>query len=332
MSSNEIKDVSMNNTKKELLAAYEELKKELTNKAKNQLKPEIIKQEKENQELIKKSDELTNIDIQKHIEQLKKETLTTLNELAEKMELQSRQYIEIKKAIQVKETELKDIYGIEKTAHELAALIEAHKEKKVLLEEEYNKKKNELNDEIIKTKEIWEKEKKLYEQSLKEKESDEKKRKEREKEEFHYQFEREKEQKINLLNDELNKLQKEINENKSIFESYKKDKEKELKERESIVKEQETLFLKYQSQVEKFPQLMESEVSKQVKQEKDNILKEFEKNEALIKKEYEGKENVLTTKIDSLEKTIKEQAKQIDLLSKQLENAYGKIQEILISN
>ena len=50
--------------------------------------------------------------------------------------------------------------------------------------------------------------------------------------------------------------------------------------------------------------------------------------EDLLKKEYEGERNVLTTRIESLEKLAKDLAEQNGRLSKQLESAYQKVQEI----
>ncbi|HHE38619.1 MAG TPA: hypothetical protein ENL20_08615 [Candidatus Cloacimonetes bacterium] len=55
---------------------------------------------------------------------------------------------------------------------------------------------------------------------------------------------------------------------------------------------------------------------------------DFEYQQNLLKKQYEGEKNVFTTKIASLEKTVKEQDLQITSLADKLENAYAKIQSV----
>lgn len=62
----------------------------------------------------------------------------------------------------------------------------------------------------------------------------------------------------------------------------------------------------------------------------ERLENEAKKNEQLLKKEFEGEKNVLQTKIDSLEKLVADQQKHIDTLSKQMDTAYGKVQEIAV--
>ena len=50
----------------------------------------------------------------------------------------------------------------------------------------------------------------------------------------------------------------------------------------------------------------------------------------LLQKEYEGEKNVLTARIQSLEKTVREQTEQIQKLSTQQDSAYQKIQDVAV--
>jgi hypothetical protein len=50
----------------------------------------------------------------------------------------------------------------------------------------------------------------------------------------------------------------------------------------------------------------------------------------LLKKEFGGERNVLTTRIESLEKTVREQTEQVARLSQQAEKAYGQVQDIAV--
>ena len=47
-------------------------------------------------------------------------------------------------------------------------------------------------------------------------------------------------------------------------------------------------------------------------------------------KEFIGERNVLTTRVESLEKTVKEQSEQVTKLTQQLEKAYQQVQEIAV--
>ena len=69
-------------------------------------------------------------------------------------------------------------------------------------------------------------------------------------------------------------------------------------------------------------------MDKAVKEAADKLKLEAKNREDLLKKEFEGGRNVLTTQNESLEKTAKHLAEQNERLSKQLEAAYQKVQEI----
>jgi hypothetical protein len=52
--------------------------------------------------------------------------------------------------------------------------------------------------------------------------------------------------------------------------------------------------------------------------------------EELLRKEFDGERNVLNTRIESSEKTVKEQGEHIAKLSLQMEKAYQKVQDIAV--
>ncbi|RLB16131.1 MAG: hypothetical protein DRG35_03280, partial [Deltaproteobacteria bacterium] len=87
-----------------------------------------------------------------------------------------------------------------------------------------------------------------------------------------------------------------------------------------------------QKKVTAFPKEMENAVNKAVKEATEKITLEAKNKAELIRKEFDGERNVLTTRIESLEKTVKEQSVQISNLSEQLEKAYQKVQDIAIKS
>lgn len=79
-----------------------------------------------------------------------------------------------------------------------------------------------------------------------------------------------------------------------------------------------------------FPKELEAAVSKAIKETTDRLSLEAKNKEELMKKEFIGERNVLMTRIESLEKIVKEQNEQITQLSQQLEKAYQQVQEIVV--
>jgi hypothetical protein len=322
--------VSLTNTKKEMLEAFNELKQKFKEKEETQLQPEKKKEEKHAAEVIRTADALTADGAAVKINDLKSEIGKMLSQLSDKMEDEAANYLKLKESIELKKNELKEIYDIEAAAHALAALIEAQKQKRESFDEEMTAKKDALETEITQQKQAWEKEKKAHEENLKERDTEEKKRWERKKEEFEYNFNREKQLRQNAFKDEKEKTEKELTASKENFEKETAEREKNLNEREEKVKERETFIDELQKQVDTFPGRLEAELKKAVQDVTERLTDEAKKNEELLTKEYEGEKNVLKTKIDSLESTVAEQAKQITALSTRLETSYNKVQDIAV--
>ena len=123
------------------------------------------------------------------------------------------------------------------------------------------------------------------------------------------------------LNDEKTTLEKELRLKKETVE-------KDLAERERVLVEKETELNTLRARAAAFPKELDAAVDKAVKEATDRLKLEAKNREDLFKKESEGERNVLTTRIESLEKLAKDLADQNGRLSKQLEAAYQKVQEI----
>jgi hypothetical protein len=192
-------------------------------------------------------------------------------------------------------------------------------QRKINLEEEIDKKKGD-----------WEKEKRQYYDLLKEQKMEEEKLKKREKEEYEYRFNRDKQHQKQKLKDEIDNLTKELEAKKEAFEKQISEKENDLLQRDLNVSEREKAMADLQKKVDAFPAELESNINKAVQEAQKAATAEAQKNEELITKGFQGEKSVLVTKIESLEKVVAEQRKQLDILSEQLENAYGKVQDIAV--
>ncbi len=334
-------DVSMSNTKKEIIEAYNDLVDQLEAKAQSELKPEVILEKKKAVEVVKVADTVAEKSILTEINDLRVEMSKSLTQISENIEVETEKYKKIQEAIVIKDGELREIFEIERSAHALAALIGAQNQKKLEYEAEMSRKKEAfdiemnarkqlLDDDIQSTRIQWNKEKQAAQESTKEKNEQEKKLRQRQKEEFEYNFNREQDLARNQLTDEKEKQEKQLALDKEDFEKTVKEKEKYLHDRETGVAERETRMKDLEEKVAAFPKELETRVSKAVKDTSDRLNEIAEKNEAFIKVEAEGKSNVLQMKIESLQGTVTEQAKQLVEINERLEKAYGKVQDIAV--
>ena len=322
--------ITATSTKKEILDAYNNLLKEMETKAQTELKPEKVKAEREKQEVVQTADTVGTHGVIRKVNELIGETGKALTEIAVKLEGETERYNKLKRAIEIKEAEIHDLFEIEKSAFALAALIEAQKQQKISFEDEMARRKELLEQEIHQVKASWESQKKQYAEDLRDQKEQEEKQRRREKEEYEYKIKREKEQKINALSDEIAKLEKELRDREEAFETQTKAKETELKEREQAVGEREKVMAALQASVDAFPKELERAVGKAVNEVTTKITSEAAKNEQLLMKGFEGEKNVLQARIDAFEQAMTAQKKQIEKLTEQLEGAYGKVQDIAV--
>jgi hypothetical protein len=317
------KKLTLSNTKQEMLEAYQAVLKQLEAQKEAEMKPEKRMEERKAKEVIQAAESLSSEGVSKEISNLKIETSKTLAQISDRLEEEIQKFKAVQNAIALKEKELQELYEIEKSASTLAALIESQNQKRQAFELEMAEKKEALSQEIEALRAQREQEKKEYEEEIKERDMIEKKRREREKDDYEYSFKREQKLAKDKFEDEKAKLEKEIQIKKEQMES-------ELKEREKVVAEKEEELNELRKKLNAFPKELETAVAKAVKETTERLNLEAKNREELVKKEFIGERNVLTTRIESLEKIVKEQSEQIAKLTQQLERAYQQVQEIAV--
>jgi hypothetical protein len=309
------------NTKQEMMEAYQTLAKQLEEKRASELNPEKRLEEKAVEEAVKTAVALAPDNIDREIGALKAEIGKMLAEIAEKLALESGKFRHVQKAVESKHRELQELYGIEKTAVTLAALLEAQVQKKRDFEEEMTRDRESLTLEINSARMEWEKEQKAREAELKERDAIDKKARDREKESFDYAFKRDQQAMRDKFNDEKATLEKEILRKKETAD-------RDLAEREKSLAEKEKELTELRARAAAFPKELETTVDKAVKDAVERIKLEAKNRDDLLRKEFEGERNVMATKIESLERTAKDLAAHNAKLSQQAEAAYQKVQEI----
>lgn len=315
--------LTMSSTKKEMLAAYNELLKKYREKEQRTLDAQKQIQQKQTEQILKTADSVSTEGVVTGIGSLKAEIGTLLTQLSDRLEEEVNKYKAVRKAAEVKEKELAEIYEIEKAAGSLAALLEAQQQKREAFEAEMASRKEELQGEIEATRFEWQEEKARHAAETKERDTAEQKRRQREKEEYEYTFQREQKLARHEFEDRQGKLEAEL-------AARKEQLERELTQREEAVGAREKELEELRRKVEAFPQELAAAVDKAVKETTEQVRLEAQNKERLLLKEFEGEKNVLTARIESLEKTVKEQSQQIGKLSQALEKAYQQVQDIAV--
>lgn len=319
----EPKKLSMTSTKQEMLDAYNNVLKQLQEKDEAELKPEKKVEEKKQKEAVQVAQALSSEGAINDIANLRIEISKVLTQISDKLEEEVSKFRKVQEAIEFKQKEIEELYGIEKEAMSLAALIEAQNRRQREFESRMASEKEQLAGQIETTRLQWEEEKKSRDFQMKEWDASEKKRRDREREEFDYGFKREQKVAIEALQDEKSRLEKEIS-------AKRIELEVELSEREKAVAERETELAELQKRAAAFPKELENAVARATKDVSDRTGQEAKAREELLHKEFEGEKNVLKTRIESLEKTVKDQHEQIAKLSQQLEKAYQKIEDVAV--
>ena len=166
-----IKKLSEKNTKQEMLETYQALVKQLEEKRQAELNPERRLEEKKADEAVKAAAAVANEGIDREIGGLKAEIGKMLSDVAERLGAEALRFRQVQKAVQAKEAELRELYGIEKAAASLAALIEAQNQKRREFEAESTQEHEALTREIEETREAWQKERQTRDAETREREA-----------------------------------------------------------------------------------------------------------------------------------------------------------------
>ena len=309
--------------RQQMLDALAESEKDVAERREAQAKPEEKIQARAIAQAVAAADELSTEGVVKSIGDLKSVVGRMLGQLSDRLEEQVARYVQIQRAIVAKDAELKEIYEIQRSASTLTALIESHDRKREQLEAESAQTRQDLEREIEQARSAWDQEKKQREGEAKERDAAEQKRRQRDQEEYRYAFAREQQQARDKFADEMAAAHKELDQRKAAAD-------RDLQERERAIKAREDELAALRQRVEAFPRELDAAVAKAVKEATARQQQEAAAREELLKREFAGDKNVLTTRITSLEQTVKEQGEQIARLLAQAEKAYTQVQEIAV--
>ena len=300
-----------------------EAEKAVTQRNETEAKPEDRIAAKAVRDAVAVADALSSDGVVRSIGELKSTIARTLAQLSDRFEEEIGKYGQICRAITAKESELKEIYEIQRSASTLLAFLETQQRKQEEMQREFETEKEQLEREIATTRADWEKENKQHDQEIKERDASEQKRRQRELEEYKYNFAREQQLTRDQSGDELAKAQKELTERKAQLEREWDEREKTLAAREQEFAELRTRAASFSHELEAASEAAVAEAAQRAEQQ-------HQAAQELLRRELEGEKNVLATKIAALERTVKEQAEQLTRLGQQAEKAYAQVQEIAV--
>jgi hypothetical protein len=317
------KKKSTASARQQMLDTFAETAKQVEERKDADARPEDRLEAKAVRDAVTAADALSTEGVVKSIGELRSTIGKTLAQLSDRLEEEVGKYVQIQRAIVAKEAELKEIYEIQKSASTLTALIESQQKRRDEFETEMAAEKEQLTKEIETTRMEWDTERKSREAEIKEQITAEQKRRDRERDEYRYTFAREQQLAKDKFADEMARAEKELADRTA-------ESNKQLQARETAIADREKELNDLRNRVTAFPKEMETAIARSVKETTERLASASTSREELLKREFAGERNVLSTRITSLEQTVKEQSEQISRLLAQAEKAYVQVQDIAV--
>lgn len=326
------KKMNESHTKKQILDAYAEVVAQLKASESSKLDPQKEVARKEATETLSKAAETVSVSVEDQIANLQKNFSGVLINLSNSFSEEINKFNNLKDAISLKEAELQELFGIEKEAYSLAALVNAHQELSTKLDVELAERKANAEAKIVELQKQAEEIRVNLQKEIADMKANRDLDRKRDKEEYEYNFAREKQIAKNALNDELAAQRKSFDANLEVLRDELTKDEAAVSTREAMVSEREAKMTDLEAAVAAFPAKeaqIRAEVAEQVK--KDEARTAAIKD-SYAKREAENQKTIYENKIELLEATLKsEQVKGAELAAK-LDAAYEKIQAMALAS
>jgi hypothetical protein len=334
-------EVSLKNTKNEILSAYEDVLKKIQSQKTSE--PKQVQEEKRQQEVIKKASDNTNEGIVTGITALKLNVAKELDKLSEQLSSEYKKLEDIQLAMRLEKQNLEELYQVTANADSLAAMLQAQKERKVQFESEMAEKRtafeekmkaDKLNSEekirneneafetsLKAQKEIWKTEQLKWADQQKElKEKTEKERK-REEEEYAYALKLTRKKDNDLYEEKKAGQEKELAEKKKTFDL-------EIAQREAQVVAAENELKELRTKNAAFPAEIDKAVAAAVKLATEKLQSEFRFEKELTAKQTEGELKLKEQTIETLKSKIKDMEALVNEASKKATTAETSVKDI----
>jgi hypothetical protein len=334
-------EISLKNTKNEILSAYEEVLKKMQNQKTTE--PKQVQEEKRQQEVIKRASDNSTEGIVTGITTLKLNVAKELDKLSEQLASEFKKLEDIQSAIRLEKHNLEELYQVTANADSLAAMLQAQKEKKALFEaemadkrsvfeekmkadklslDERIKKENESFEITMKAqKELWKTEQQKWTEQQKELKDKSDKDRKREEEEYAYNLKLTRKKDTDFYEEKKAGLEKELKEKKTVFDQ-------DIANRQAEVVAAEIELKELRAKTAAFPSEIEKAVTLAVKSATEKLQAEFRFDKELTAKQTEGEIKLKEQTVDTLKSKIKDMEAIIGEMSKKASTAEISVKDI----
>ncbi len=296
-------EITAKNTKAELFKAYQEMKETFEQTQKDQLPlPQLDSLKREEAKILEKTKNILPEKLEDDIVSLNKKVQANLAEMRNELIEESKKLSEIRKAIEIESKRLEEVYSIKLTENTLQTLIADFEAKKEEMEKKRKLEENSLEEEMVLSKKIRERDEEEYAYQLKT---------ERKKEQYEYESAQAKKraeatEKINEKTAELDEREQSINNRLEDIENMKKE-------------------------IENFPKKLEAAIKEARQEAQKELEKDFAVQKKITESQWSTEKKIFENGIIGLQETAKNQAFEISSLKKSLVEANQRAQNLAIA-
>lgn len=325
-------NVSIKNTKNEILSAYDDLLHKFREKKTEE--PKKVQEQQKQENLVKNAAGMSYEGIVKDVSDLKVNLSSALDKLGEKFVTEFKKFEDLQQAIRIEQKNLEDLYQLSANVDSLSVMLLAQKEKKeqfeiemaarkVDLDEKLKTEKERFETEIAEKRLQWKKEQDANQLRTKEETETTKKSRERNEEEYQYNLKTTRKKENDLYEEKKQKLEKELADKKANFE-------KTIAEREARMNEAESELKELRSRNAAFPSEQEKAINAAVKAASEKMEASFRFQIELKDKEVNGELRLKDQTIETLINKIKDLEANIKDLSQKAITADANVKDIAI--
>ncbi len=325
------KRVNDRNTKSEILAAYEELKKE-----KSALQSQFNKlsngQSKNGSATVETIQFMNgNGSKQPKIQQtieglmiLQSGFGASASELSEQLTQEATTLQSLQESVESELQQLNALYDLEEVNDEtLEQIIQEYEASSKTFETELTERRETLEQQAKDQQKEWKKEQEDYQRQLQERNENHQKTRQRDQENYHYTLQLQRERDIEDYEQSQQQLYQQL-------EERRQEQEKQWKEREEAITQREKEAAEIKAKVEAFPGQKEAAVQKGKEIGRNIGYSQAKIKADLLAKEMEGQKQFYQLQIQSLSETITTQEARLQSLVKQLDSAQKQVQDLAV--
>jgi hypothetical protein len=315
--------VSDKNTKAQILAEYERTLAQLNESKSQTLNPVQEKKAKRRDKVVAETKEITTDAVEKSLQAVRNRAASLLSDLEDTLKNEVEQLRTVEEAIQFRQEEVAEVFGIEKEASSLAALVEAQAQKKADFQREMTEAQESFRKEQERARQAWQEEKAEHKRQFDLQTQLDQERRDRELADYKYNFGREERQKLDALEDQLRQQRR-------TYQAEVETTNKSLQEREEAVGKREAEFVANEAKLVELQGLLETKVADAIEDTKKNMNASNAIAQNAIKREYEAKVTVLEGKLETTEDQLHGARTRVDKLENDLSAARAEVQAVAL--